>query len=135
MSSSTPNGLLADAQKFLVAAELLRVREGFISLPGYFLLGRSIELSLKAYLMRCEVSINILRRREFGHDLSKLLDKALEKDIRNTVNLSEADIALIHVLNDVYSTKRYEYKETGATYSFPLEDATVNVAYALAYDL
>ncbi len=134
MPSPTPSGLLIEAQRLVIAAELLREYEGEISLTGYFLFGRSIELSLKAYLLERDVPINILARK-FGHDLSKLLDKALEEGLKEMVDLTEQDIAVIHCLNDSYSTKRYEYKETGAMYAYPLENTTVQVTEALAYHL
>ena len=39
----TPAGFLYDAREFLKAAELVLNRASGVSLPAYFLLGRSIE--------------------------------------------------------------------------------------------
>ena len=46
----TPEGFLLHAREFLAAAELVLNRATHVSLPAYFLFGRSVELSLKAYL-------------------------------------------------------------------------------------
>ena len=47
-----------------------------LSLTAYYLLGHSIELSLKAFLLGRGVPIRTLRSKAYGHDLAALLHEA-----------------------------------------------------------
>ena len=49
--------------------------------PRYFMLCHAIELALKAYLALHGVSVRKLQSRKFGHDLEKLLSKAMERGL------------------------------------------------------
>ena len=68
--------------------------------PKYFLGCHAVELALKSYLLSVGVPIEaIVNTREYGHDIGKLLDDALNKKLI----LSQADIDHIRRLNEVHS--------------------------------
>jgi HEPN domain-containing protein len=48
--------------------------------PKYLLVFHAVELALKAYLIACEVSAEDLKD-NFGHDLKKLLDEAVNRGL------------------------------------------------------
>ena len=81
---------------------------------AYYLVGHSIELTLKSYLFAKGYKLSDLRNsKKYGHCLSSLLDECRKRKIGREVKLSKAEIAAIHLLNDVYKTKRFEYLEYG----------------------
>lgn len=132
----TPEGFLLHANEFFLAAELVLNRaNGVVSLPAYFLFGRSIELSLKAFLLRCGMKITKLRSPKFGHDLSALLDEAMKRGLICEVPLNQREVAVVHLLNEDYEKKKYEYLITRGTYSLPLIEVTEEVSRKLANEL
>ena len=71
--------------------------DGTDSRPLYFMIGHSFELVLKAFLLTKEnFSIDVLRRREYGHNLKNLFDKAKQfeefLEIIKSSNNIESDI-------------------------------------------
>ena len=132
----TPRGFLKHAQEFFCAADLVLNKAEDISLPVYFLLGRSIELSLKAFLLDRGISITELRSpKKFGHSLRALIKAAREKGLDQHIALEAIEDGVIQLLSYDYAEKRLEYRRTGGTYSLPLLDATWRVARKLAFDL
>jgi hypothetical protein len=85
-----------------------------ISLTAYYLVGHSIELSLKAFLLGRSAPSKTLRNKPYGHDLSTLLREARRRKLGNLAKLSRGDIAVLNVLNECYGTKELEYAFTGA---------------------
>jgi hypothetical protein len=106
-----------------------------VSLPAYFLLGRSIELSLKAFLLHSGVHIDELRKRGLGHNLRALLSTAREKGLEKHIALESIDSGVIDLLSYDYAEKRLEYRVTGGTYYLPLLPETWGIARKLAYEL
>lgn len=136
----TSAGFLLHANEFLAAAELVLNRTTGISLPAYFLFGRSIELSLKAYLLGCGMPISELAsrkksRKKFGHDLASLLEEAQRRSLNNIVQLNQHEIEAINLLNFDYKEKRLEYRVTGGRYCLPLIEVTEEVARKLVFNL
>jgi len=82
-------------------------------MPAYFLIGHSIELSLKAFLRARGVSIKVLRSREYGHDLQALLKEARKRKLGNEVKLSQNELNAIALLNHAYKNKEFEYINPG----------------------
>lgn len=83
--------------------------------PIYYLIGHSIELSLKSYLITENYSMNALKR--IGHNLEKLFDKSLKcNNFNSTFSLKE-DISIvkenIESLNYYYCKKHFEYPLSG----------------------
>ena len=85
-----------------------------VSLTAYYLVGHSIELSLKAFLLGRGVSLNKLRNKPYGHNLATLLGEARRRKLGNLAKLSRQDMAVLDVLNECYGVKELEYAFTGA---------------------
>ena len=129
VSNSAPFGSLRLAKEYLAAAtriqapatneiDALRQR---ISFPAYFLVGHSIELSLKAFLLGRGMKISALRSRSFGHDLEALVSEARRRRIGLHVKLSAKEVKGIKVLNDCYAAKEFEYAVTGLRHLPPYQ--------------
>ena len=131
----TPSGFLKHAQEFWAAADQLLNRAEGVSLPAYFLLGRSIELSLKAFLLHKGMPITELRKKRYGHNLRALLAEARAQGIERFVELEAIDEGVINLLSYDYETKRFEYRVTKGTYALPLLPETWGIARRLAYEL
>lgn len=85
-----------------------------ISLAAFYLLGHSIELLLKAFLLGRGTSIKELRNSPYGHNLAALLGEARRRKLGAIAKLSRQDIAIIATLNECYMPKELEYAFTGA---------------------
>jgi hypothetical protein len=131
----TPEGFLKHAQEFWAAADIVLSKVQGVSLPGYFLLGRSIELSLKAFLLHSDLSIEELRMKKFGHNLRALLQEARIRGLEQYIGLEAMDSGVIDLLSYDYADKRLEYRVSGGKYSLPLLPQTWEVARRLAYEL
>jgi hypothetical protein len=70
-----------------------------------YLVGHSIELSLKAFLLFHGVSLRELRIK-YGHDLRKCFEKAEELGLRNHVLIDDMELEAFHVLDDLYSSAK-----------------------------
>src|SRR3990170_611670 len=70
-----PVGFWIYARDFRRAADVLPNKSAF-SPVAYYLHCHSIELSLKAFLLRRGISLRVLRNRPLGHDLIALLSES-----------------------------------------------------------
>lgn len=131
----TPEGFLKHAQEFWAAADLVLNKVEGVSLPAYFLLGRSIELSLKAFLLHKGIPVSELRKKRYGHNLKALLAESRIQGIERFVQLAAIDAGVIDLLSYDYEAKRLEYRITKGTYALPLLPETWRVARRLAYEL
>lgn len=131
----TPEGFLKHAQEFWAAADLVLNRSGEVSLPAYFLLGRSIELSLKAFLLHKGIPVSELRKKRYGHNLRELLAEARARGIERFVELEAIDAGVISLLSYDYEAKRLEYRITKGSYALPHLPETWDIARRLAYEL
>jgi len=123
---TTPVGLARYAREFfdcaLAADDKVGHRQGFeiiAPVPVMYLVGHSIELCLKSYLAFCGVPLSDFRTKTYGHDLVKCLKKAKELGLCTHVELDEAEMHALNVLNELYSTKQLNYIVTGAK-EFPV---------------
>ena len=121
--SSKPLGFLRLAKEYLEAATMVQAppegaREAMaarFSLPAYFLVCRSIELALKAFLCSRGVSTERLRRRsEFGHSLGKLSSESRRRRLGLIIRLSKQEVAWLNLLSESYSEKAFEYLDGDA---------------------
>jgi len=94
----------------VIAREKLRLR---INMTAYYLLGHSIELSLKAFLFGRGVKYNKLRNKPYGHDLYKLITESRKRRLGIQVKLTPNEVELIKLLSISYSAKLLEYTEVG----------------------
>lgn len=107
--------------------------EVIVPVPVMFLVGQSIELALKAYLVAKGVPLRDLRT-EYGHELHKSLRKAKELGLLTVVPLDTADTDAIELLDAIYSTKELQYIQTGfRTYPVfgPLERAALKLIHGI----
>jgi hypothetical protein len=117
-SRTTPLGMVRYSHEFMEAAlavdEKIGIRPGFeivAPIPALYLVGHSIELSLKAYLLQQGVQLGELRH--FGHNLHACLRKAKELGLLNHVQFSSQEEGAFEILDNLYSTKQLEYIVTG----------------------
>lgn len=100
-------------------------------IPVLFLIGQSIELSLKAFLLSEGVSLRKLRYK-YGHELHRALRKAKELGLSNFVEFSEEDLFVVELLNQLYSSKQLQYIVTGAK-TFPVFGSLERMALKLCH--
>jgi hypothetical protein len=108
----TPSGFLEQAFAFAAAAAAYSARAPIVNTMALnFLMGRAIELAIKAYLLSKGTSMDVLRGRKCGHDLEAGLALALEKGFNTEEITTPTDQAVIAVLNGHYSEKDFEYPQ------------------------
>jgi hypothetical protein len=93
---------MADALNYLEAAERLWQATGEFShlfQPIGMLLNHSVELSVKSYCLFCGYSVDRLRE-EFGHDLFRLYESAMENDLGRWLEVSPNDSAQLKHWNE-----------------------------------
>ncbi len=124
----------------LAADSKMGTRDGFeivAPTPVLFLVGQSIELVLKAFLLSRGVPLRSLRR-DYGHNLHRLLRKAGELGLFSLVALSTEEHGAIKVLDNLYSSKQLQYMVSGSKHFpifGPLERATLRLLFAIGSDL
>lgn len=89
------------------------------SFPVMYLIGHSIELCLKSFLLEKGVSRKKLERK-YGHNLTKIYNKATALGFIEL--LSGIEKKHLEMLNDIYQSKILNYPETGG-YAIPLFSA------------
>ncbi len=116
---TTSIGLVRYAKEFhdaaLGADDTLGTKSGykvFAPIPVLYLIGHSMELSLKAFLLHKGVTLSELRTR-FGHNLGKCLKKAKNLGLYSSVTFDESELDAFSALDCLYSTKQLEYIVTG----------------------
>jgi hypothetical protein len=137
---TTAVGLLRYATEFLEAAlaadDKMGGKKGFeivAPIPVMFLVGQSVELSLKAFLLFRGVALRKLRQ-NYGHALHRSLRKAKELGLFDIVSLSGEELVGLELLDHLYSTKQLQYIVTGAkTFPVfgPLESASLKLAHGI----
>jgi HEPN domain-containing protein len=102
--------LIEQAWRFAAAADAYTTR-GHIADPHTvsFLLGRALELALKAYLVRHHSTEKELRK--LGHSLSGLLDRASTHGFGVSTGLTDIQVRAIKLLSEDYADKYFEYPE------------------------
>jgi hypothetical protein len=108
----TASGFLEQAFASAAAADAYSARSPIVNtMTLNFLMGRAIELAIKAYLLSKGTSMDVLRGRQFGHDLEAGLALALEKGFNTEEITTPTDREVIAVLNGHYSEKDFEYPQ------------------------
>lgn len=107
----TPLGLHRFAQEYLSLVKIPEKGTLFSPVP-YFLVCRSIELSIKAFLRVKDIPMrNIKKKGIYGHDLETLLDGAKELGIDICVPITKNIEKEIRKANEYYYKKGFEYHE------------------------
>lgn len=102
--------------------------------PVHMLMGQSMELALKSYLMARGIQLDDLKRRPYGHDLNALLEKAMALNIQRLVELHSFNINAIQMLAPTYGNHEFRYIVTG-TKSIPQWGFLSITARALTHGL
>ena len=109
---TTPYGMWRYGNDFRKAARAVLSHYDIAQfMPYYFLLGQSIELSLKAFLLGHGTPLKELRSKKYGHDLEALLNEAYRLGLE--VKLDGTHRAVIHLLGVEYLDRRFQYIRTG----------------------
>mgnify|MGYP006281666269 FL=1 len=119
--STPPEGLLYYSREFLASAlaadDVLGMRPGFeiaAPVPVMYQVGHSIELALKAYLLRHGVSLRDLKRPgKFGHDLEACFRKAKELGLLSFVDFTDVEVGAMRALNALYHSRQLNYFVAG----------------------
>ncbi|MEW7986511.1 MAG: hypothetical protein AB2810_15910 [Candidatus Thiodiazotropha endolucinida] len=106
---------------------------GSKTIVAYYLVGHSIELTLKSFLYAKKYSKNKLRKK-YGHDLGKLLKECTKRKLGREVKLKKMEKRMIELLNATYKSKGFEYLEYGS-YRFPEYNYIYEVAEKLSNGL
>ena len=107
-------GLLTDAKEMLTAAKLLHDSDIWkVQRPTYYLLGHSIELALKSFLLASGTSQGTLKKK-LGHNLTKTARRVIAAKSNFISPIVEEYLAAIDLLNHYYQAKELEYRVTGA---------------------
>jgi hypothetical protein len=115
---TTAMGLLTDAKEMLAAAKLLHDSDVWkVQRPTYYLLGHSIEVALKSFLLANGTSQGTLRKK-LGHNLAKTARRVIAVRSNSISPVVQEYLAAIDLLNHYYQAKELEYRVTG-TKTFP----------------
>ncbi len=114
-------GFWSHAKEFLTAANVVkspqrsskRKIDFSLILPAYYLVGHSIELSLKSYLAAKGYETKVLKSKPYGHDLEALLIECRKRKLGREVKLSKHQFNAIKLFSDTYKLKKLEYLEYG----------------------
>ena len=135
----SPTGFLVYARDFLEAHKSHKPEKPF-SPASYYLICRSLELSLKAFLLTKGVTRPEIRdRKKLGHNLQKILERAFELDINSVSPISSEQVLEIEKANNWYARKGFEYFEikniVDGKETLPDLNVLVEFAERLAIDL
>jgi hypothetical protein len=117
-------GLLTDAKEMLAAAKLLHDSEVWkVQRPTYYLLGHSIEVALKSFLLANGASPRTLKKK-LGHNLTKTARRVIAAKSNSVSPIVQEYLAAIDLLNHYYQAKELEYRVTG-TKTFPAKETLI----------
>jgi len=120
----------------LAADDIVGIKKEFAivaPIPVLYLMGHSIELSLKAYLLHKGESLQALRY-ELKHDLERCLRRAQELDLETLVSLEQGQYQAFIALNELYKTKQLEYSVVGMK-EYPILGALEVIAKKLLWTI
>jgi len=74
----------------------------------YYLLCRTIEIFLKAFLLAKGMEFEVLKNK-YGHNIGNLYGKASQLGIKGICKIEKRDENIINMLNPYYAKKEFEY--------------------------
>jgi len=104
----SPLGFHRYASEFLRATKDFKINDGFSPVP-YYLICRSLELALKAFLLAKGVPQKRLKERNLGHDLEKVLKKAISMGLDKVLSITPQHEEELKKANNYYASKGFEY--------------------------
>ncbi len=113
---SSPHGFWRFSADYLLAARTVdvKVAEQHLLFPVLQLYGISIELSLKAFLLKRGLKLDQMKK--LSHSLSAALALARKRKLGRSVKLDRREVAAIGLLDITYSTHQLRYIVTGSTH-------------------
>ena len=112
-SRSTPAGYWRFAAEYFLAAQAVHNSLPKLSTPALQLYGQSLELALKAFLLKRGVSLEVVA--SLRHRLAEILKMARRRKLGTHVKLRAHELALVNLLSENYAIHRFRYIVTGAT--------------------
>ena len=129
-SRTTAVGLVRYAKEYLEAAILVDAQMGkrksfghLQSPPAVFLLAHGLELTLKAFLLHKGMTIEVLGKKPFGHNLKPLRREAKKLGLDEFYRGNAAELRAVLILDALNARHQQRYIETGATIALPWDDA------------
>lgn len=119
----SPLGFISYSEDFYEAC-CSHITQRPFSPAKYYMACRSIELSLKAFLLLRGVTRDQLKKKPLWHDLNGILKKCKELGISNIVSISNSQELCIDALNKWYARKGFEYFELKNLGGRPLPNIT-----------
>ena len=112
---TTPHGFWRFSADYLLAARAVdvKVAEHRLLFPALQLYGISIELALKAFLLKRGLTLGQVKN--LSHNLTSALALARKRKLGRSVKLDRREVAAIQILDVTYSTHQLRYIVTGAT--------------------
>ena len=130
---STAHGFWRYSVNYFHAGEAVRHSPGRpLPMPALQLYGQSIELSLKAFLLKRGVPLTTVRT--LSHRLDDAIRVARRRRLGTQVKLRREDVDLIVLLNANYALHRFRYIESGST-RLPELEAIASVSRRLVAGL
>ena len=115
-------GFYSLASEFMEAAKILNNHVATklkVDSASIYLICHAGELFLKAYLLK-HLGEKVFLEKKYGHKLSKLIDAALENDLK--INLPK-----MHSMSRVYRKKQLEYRQDIELVLASIDDLIVEV--------
>lgn len=113
-------GMIRYGHNFLEAAFTLYqrpsekgLRTDTFPVPALYLVGRGLELTLKAFLLSKNEGHSQIRK-DIGHDLEKAFLACKTHGLDSLFEINAIEESVLSFLNALYSTKELEYIVTGA---------------------
>jgi hypothetical protein len=107
----TPYGFRRFAEDFLTASRAVTGKpDRRPPSVRFFLIYKSIELSLKAFLLTKGFELKTLAHpKKFGHRIERLYEAAVANGLRDVVSISQEQEEAIHVGKDYYLNRQFDY--------------------------
>lgn len=112
-SRSTPAGYWRFAAEYFLAGKAVHSAHPKLMVPSLQLYGQSLELALKAFLLKRGVTLAQVEA--LRHSLAEILSMCRRRKLGTEVKLSAHDIALVNLLSTSYASHRLRYIVTGFT--------------------
>ena len=119
-TKTTPIGIVRYANEFYEACiavnDVIGIKPeyGIVAPhPVLYLAGHSIELALKAFLLKGGIPLRKLPTKTYGHDLMKCFKKANELGLISIHKFDQVEVGAIRLLNELYCSKQLNYIVTG----------------------
>ena len=112
-----PLGLHMYAADFLLVAKAAAPPQVPFAPARTYLACRALELVLKAFLSLKGQPLEQLAGGEYGHDLEKLLDAAIQQGLLDVVAIAEDQLNEIRRASTYYAEKVFEYPALGEALS------------------